>query len=156
LDQKIITMNRALLTTLALGCTLAAAMAQTKSLPVPPIASGPFKPDWNSLTHYQTPEWFRDAKFGIWAHLGPQCQPEHGDWYARYMYDQSHADYKSHLVEYGPAATTAEPGGARLDNSIMIAGSSGGAEGDSTISSLNSRLDLYKQSKPCHEPSKKP
>ena len=29
------------------------------------------------------PEWFRDAKFGIWAHWGPQCQPEHGDWYAR-------------------------------------------------------------------------
>ncbi len=98
-------MNRALLTTLALGCTLATAMAQTKSLPLPPIASGPFKPDWNSLAHYQTPEWFRDAKFGIWAHWGPQCQPEHGDWYAHYMYDQSHADYKSHLVEYGHPST---------------------------------------------------
>ena len=69
------------------------------------MPADPFKPDWNSLTNYQTPEWFRDAKFGIWAHWGPQCQPEHGDWYAHYMYDQSHADYKSHLVEYGHPST---------------------------------------------------
>ncbi len=65
------------------------------------IADGPFKPDWNSLTNYQCPEWFRDAKFGFWAHWGCQCQPEHGDWYARSMYIPGHADYKSHLAEYG-------------------------------------------------------
>jgi alpha-L-fucosidase len=76
-------------------------MAQTNLLQLPPIASGPFKADWNSLTNYQTPEWFRDAKFGIWAHWGPQCEPEDGDWYARFMYMQGSADYKSHLVEYG-------------------------------------------------------
>jgi len=69
------------------------------------IATGPFKPDWNSLTNYQTPEWFRDAKFGIWAHWGPQCEPEHGDWYARKMYIQGDADYKSHLAEYGHSST---------------------------------------------------
>jgi alpha-L-fucosidase len=51
-----------------------------------PVAPGPFAPTWDSLQQYQTPEWFRDAKFGIWAHWGPQCQPEQGDWYARYMY----------------------------------------------------------------------
>jgi alpha-L-fucosidase len=98
-------LNRIVLAFLALGCSLATAMAQTNSLPLPPIADGPFKPDWNSLTNYQCPEWFRDAKFGIWAHWGPQCQPEHGDWYAHYMYDQRHADYKSHLVEYGHPST---------------------------------------------------
>ncbi len=67
-----------------------AADAQTNlpsQLKLPPIAEGPFKADWNSLTNYQTPEWFRDAKFGIWAHWGPQCEPEHGDWYARSMYE---------------------------------------------------------------------
>ncbi len=69
------------------------------------IASGPFKPNWNSLTNYQTPEWFRDAKFGIWAHWGAQCEPEHGDWYARGMYQQGNADYKSHLSEYGHPST---------------------------------------------------
>jgi alpha-L-fucosidase len=66
-----------------------------------PIADGPFKPDWNSLTNYQCPEWFRDAKFGIWAHWGPQCEPQHGDWYARNMYIEGQADYLSHLKEYG-------------------------------------------------------
>ena len=51
------------------------------------IAAGKFKPDWESLeSQYQCPDWFRDAKFGIWAHWGPQCQPEQGDWYARNMY----------------------------------------------------------------------
>lgn len=70
------------------------------------IASGPFKPDWKSLeTQYQTPEWFRDAKFGIWAHWGPQCQPEHGDWYARSMYMEGSGDYKSHVREYGHPST---------------------------------------------------
>ena len=49
------------------------------------ILSGPFLPTWESLSGYQTPEWFRDAKFGMWAHWGPQCQPEAGDWYAREM-----------------------------------------------------------------------
>ena len=90
---------------LTLGCSLATALAQTGPPQLPPTADGPFQPDWNSLTNYQTPEWFRDAKFGIWAHWGPQCQPEHGDWYAHYLYDQSHRDYKSHLAEYGHPST---------------------------------------------------
>ncbi len=67
----------------------------------PSISDGPFKPNWDSLVNYQTPEWFRDAKFGIWAHWGPQCEPEHGDWYARNMYEQGNPDYESHLAEYG-------------------------------------------------------
>jgi len=90
---------------LLLILSLTAAVAQTNSLKLPPIAAGPFKADWNSLTNYQTPDWFRDAKFGIWAHWGPQCEPEHGDWYARNMYLQGQPDYKSHLVEYGHPST---------------------------------------------------
>lgn len=79
--------------------------SESMSLDLPPIAKGPFKPEWNSLTNYQTPEWFRDAKFGIWAHWGPQCQPEHGDWYARQMYEAGSGDYKSHIAEYGHPST---------------------------------------------------
>jgi alpha-L-fucosidase len=92
---------------LLLSGSLASASAQTDStaLKLPAIAKGPFKPEWNSLTNYQTPEWFRDAKFGIWAHWGPQCEPEHGDWYARSMYMQGNSDYKSHLAEYGHPST---------------------------------------------------
>ncbi|MDW7981003.1 MAG: alpha-L-fucosidase [Verrucomicrobiales bacterium] len=66
-----------------------------------PVAPGPFKPSWESLTNYTCPEWFRDAKFGIWAHWGPQCQPERGDWYARNMYIEGHTHYKHHVATYG-------------------------------------------------------
>ncbi len=83
----------------------APAFAQTNSLQLPPIAAGPFQADWSSLTNYQTPEWFRDAKFGIWAHWGPQCQPEHGDWYARNMYMPGNNDFKLHRAEYGHQST---------------------------------------------------
>ncbi|MDX2048835.1 MAG: alpha-L-fucosidase [Chitinophagaceae bacterium] len=66
-----------------------------------PMAKGPFEPTWDSLKQYKTPDWFRDAKFGIWAHWGPQCQPEFGDWYARSMYIEGSRVYKYHLEKYG-------------------------------------------------------
>jgi alpha-L-fucosidase len=62
---------------------------------------GPFKPTWESLQNYQTPEWYRNAKFGMWAHWGPQCQPESSDWYARGMYEEGSWQYKIHLQKYG-------------------------------------------------------
>jgi alpha-L-fucosidase len=66
-----------------------------------PIAGGPFKPTWESLGNYQTPGWYQNAKFGMWAHWGPQCQPEAGDWYARGMYQEGSWQYKIHLQKYG-------------------------------------------------------
>jgi len=39
----------------------------------------PFEPDWESLKSYRCPDWYRDAKLGIWAHWSPQCVPEQGD-----------------------------------------------------------------------------
>ena len=66
------------------------------------IASGPFQPTWESLEKtYHLPDWYRDAKFGIWMHWGPQCQPGDGDWYAKYMYDQGRPQYNFHLQKYG-------------------------------------------------------
>jgi alpha-L-fucosidase len=65
------------------------------------MQQGPFKPTWPSLQAYKTPAWFSDAKFGIWAHWGPQCQPEAGDWYARGMYQEGSWQYKFHLQKYG-------------------------------------------------------
>ncbi|MBN1182422.1 MAG: alpha-L-fucosidase [Bacteroidales bacterium] len=65
------------------------------------MQTGKFEPDWESLKQYEVPEWFRDAKFGIWAHWGPQCQPEHGDWYARYMYVEGDWKYNWHVENYG-------------------------------------------------------
>jgi alpha-L-fucosidase len=66
-----------------------------------PIANGPFKPTWESLQQYKAPDWYRNAKFGMWAHWGPQCQPEAGDWYARNMYEEGSWQYKIHLEKYG-------------------------------------------------------
>ncbi|HUN82741.1 MAG TPA: alpha-L-fucosidase [Terracidiphilus sp.] len=63
---------------------------------------GPYKPNWDSLLQYEAPEWYRDAKFGIWAHWSPQCVPEAGDWYARNMYMEGSKQYKYHLDHYGP------------------------------------------------------
>ena len=60
-----------------------------------------YEPTWDSLARYQTPEWFRDAKFGLWAHWGPQCEPERGDWYARGMYQGGTERYREHLEQYG-------------------------------------------------------
>ena len=48
-----------------------------------PMAWGKFEPNWDSLKQYKAPEWFRDAKFGIWSVWGPEAVPEQGDWYAR-------------------------------------------------------------------------
>jgi len=39
-----------------------------------PIPGGKFQPTWESLSQYKCPEWFRDVKFGIWAHWGAQCK----------------------------------------------------------------------------------
>lgn len=66
----------------------------------PPAA--PFAPTWASLVEgYRAPDWFRDAKFGIWAHWSAQCVPEMGDWYARNMYLQGNWQYEHHLKTYG-------------------------------------------------------
>ena len=66
-----------------------------------PLIPGIYQPTWPSLKQYDAPEWFCDAKFGIWAHWGPQCQPEDGDWYARMMYLQGEGQYKYHVEHYG-------------------------------------------------------
>jgi alpha-L-fucosidase len=63
---------------------------------------GPFKPTWDSLLEYEAPDWYQDAKFGIWAHWSPQCVAEAGDWYARNMYIEGQRQYKYQLDHYGP------------------------------------------------------
>jgi alpha-L-fucosidase len=70
--------------------------------PLPNLAGdGPFKPTWDSLLQYEAPEWYRDAKFGIWAHWSPQCVPEAGDWYARNMYREGSGQNKYQVAHYG-------------------------------------------------------
>lgn len=66
-----------------------------------PMMTGEYDPNWESLSRYQVPEWFRDAKFGIWAHWGPQCVEGSGDWMARSMYIEGSNEYKYHVEHYG-------------------------------------------------------
>jgi alpha-L-fucosidase len=91
---KILFNRRLALAALAGGLTY----AQTRDLE---ITKGPFQGTRESLKAYRTPDWFRDAKFGIWAHWGPQSQPEDGDWYARNMYMEGSEQYKFHVEHYG-------------------------------------------------------
>lgn len=65
------------------------------------IKTGPFEANMPSLLKYQCPEWFRDAKFGIWSHWGPQSVPMYGDWYARNMYREDSDQYRYHWRTYG-------------------------------------------------------
>src|ERR1041385_4672153 len=68
---------------------------------LPEIAKGPFNGTAESLRSYEIPRWFRDAKFGIWAHWGPQSAAEYGDWYARNIYIQGSDQNKYHVATYG-------------------------------------------------------
>lgn len=70
-----------------------------------PMMTGTFKPEWNSLKNYKVPEWFRNAKFGIWAHWGPQCVEGTGDWMARTLYIEGSNEYKYHKEHYGHPST---------------------------------------------------
>lgn len=66
-------------------------------------AGGPFNADWESLGAYRVPEWFRDAKFGIFIHWGVFSVPAFGnEWYPRDMYVQGSAAFKHHVETYGP------------------------------------------------------
>lgn len=67
------------------------------------IEAGPFKPDWESLLQFQMPEWFKQAKFGIFIHWGVFCVPAFGnEWYSRNMYVQGSPEYEHHVKTYGP------------------------------------------------------
>lgn len=69
------------------------------------IETGAYGNSWESLSAWECPEWFKDAKFGIWAHWGPQCQAEAGDWYARFMYYKDSGAYNWHVSHFGNPAT---------------------------------------------------
>jgi len=64
---------------------------------------GPFRPDWESLQKYEAPDWYRDAKFGIFIHWGVYSVPAFGnEWYPRLMYVEGSSEYKHHIATYGP------------------------------------------------------
>ncbi len=70
------------------------------------IQKGPFKDDWDSLRNHPIPEWYQDAKFGIFMHWGLYSVPGYAnEWYSRNMYqkDLTWDDaFKHHVATYGP------------------------------------------------------
>jgi len=62
-----------------------------------------FQPDWDNIAqHYEFPEWYRDAKFGIFIHWGVYSVPAFGnEWYSRNMYQKDSEEYKHHIKTYG-------------------------------------------------------
>lgn len=66
------------------------------------IDQGPFQENWQSLTNFRMPEWFEDAKFGIFIHWGVFSVPAFGsEWYSRNMYVQGSLEYEHHIKTYG-------------------------------------------------------
>ena len=94
-----------IIATLLLVLSFTATRAQEYRIPVTAahesMQTGQYQPTWESLKTHQTPEWFRDAKFGIWAHWGPQCVEGSGDWMARSLYMEGNREYKHHVKNYG-------------------------------------------------------
>jgi alpha-L-fucosidase len=67
------------------------------------IEQGPFRADWQSLQTYNVPEWYRDAKFGIFIHWGVYTVPAFGsEWYPRDMYRPGSEEFKHHIYTFGP------------------------------------------------------
>jgi alpha-L-fucosidase len=93
-----------LLSSVFLAASMATGLQAQTNLNLP-IRPGPFVGTMDSLTNYAYPDWFRDAKFGIWAHWGPQAVPGEGDWYARKMYQPGQSDYNDHLERWGHPST---------------------------------------------------
>jgi alpha-L-fucosidase len=63
----------------------------------------PFQPDWESLKKVGVPEWYQDAKFGIFLHWGLYAVPGFGnEWYPRNMYLRGTKEFKHHVATYGP------------------------------------------------------
>jgi alpha-L-fucosidase len=84
-----------LLTIALLAIVMVSCAEKKPAKPEPKVFTPSFTSDIESFRAYQYPEWFRDAKFGIWAHWGPQAVPRQGDWYARKMYESAIIDRKT-------------------------------------------------------------
>jgi len=66
-----------------------------------PSSAQKFTADWTSLEQYKCPEWFRDAKLGIFLHWGPSSVAAVDGWYGRNMYIQGHKAYEYHVKTFG-------------------------------------------------------
>lgn len=74
------------------------------------IDEGPYQPEWQSLEAYEIPQWYKDAKFGIFIHWGAYSVPAFGsEWYPRQMYinrgRRGDNFFQHHVDNFGPQKT---------------------------------------------------
>ncbi|HVG37719.1 MAG TPA: alpha-L-fucosidase, partial [Pyrinomonadaceae bacterium] len=82
---------------LALGAALNPVCAQRAKSPAR------YEPTWDSLKRYTVPDWYQDAKFGIFIHWGLYSVPAFGnEWYPRHMYQEGSNEFKHHVATFGP------------------------------------------------------
>ena len=89
-----------------LACIVLASGARAQQAGASGSAGGPYQPTWNSLKKHQTPQWLKDAKFGIYTHWGVYAVPAFGQnatWYANSVYTNPDSPQrKHHEATYGP------------------------------------------------------
>jgi len=62
---------------------------------------GPYRPDWATLIKYEQPQWYKDAKFGIFIHWGVYSVPAaENEWYPRNMYRPGEGAYKDFQARF--------------------------------------------------------
>jgi len=65
------------------------------------ISDGPYRADWATLVKYQQPQWYKDAKFGIFIHWGVYSVPAaENEWYPRNMYISTEGAYKDFQARF--------------------------------------------------------
>lgn len=66
------------------------------------IANGRYKADWSSLSSHKIPDWYYEAKFGIFIHWGIYSVPAYAcEWYPRWMYNPTSHEYEFHKKNFG-------------------------------------------------------
>jgi alpha-L-fucosidase len=85
------------------AANIARQVAKVRAATAPAGHAAPFQATWDSLAQYRAPDWFRDAKFGIFLHWGVYSVPAFGnEWYSRNMYVPGNKAYEHHIATYGP------------------------------------------------------
>lgn len=66
------------------------------------ISQGIYKDNWDSLSKYPVPQWYKDAKFGAFIHWGAYAVPAYfSEWYVRLMHYKGNPVYWHHKRIYG-------------------------------------------------------
>ena len=58
-----------------------------------PAKTGPYEPTTQSLRKHKVPQWYEDAKFGIFVHWGVYAVPAYHEWYVEFISPKANFGY---------------------------------------------------------------